>query len=113
MREEAALQLEGRRGRSLGRLDAGAELLELRRGEGRELDLRRARVLGVDHGQQQQLLRRVRAQAHAALQQRQQLRQPIGPALNEVGGAVSVPGQFSEGKSTWVAQLVSTIDALL
>lgn len=32
--------------------------------------------------------------------------------LNEVGGAVSVPGQFSEAKSTWVAQLVSTIDAL-
>ena len=30
--------------------------------------------------------------------------------LNEVGGAVSVPGQFSEGKSTWVAQLISTID---
>ena len=33
--------------------------------------------------------------------------------LNEVGGAVSVPGQFSESKSTWVAQLVSTIDALM
>ena len=32
--------------------------------------------------------------------------------LNEVGGAVSVPGQFSEAKSTWVAQLVSTIDSL-
>lgn len=32
--------------------------------------------------------------------------------LNEVGGAVSVPGQFSESKSTWVAQLVSTIDAM-
>lgn len=32
--------------------------------------------------------------------------------LNEVGGAVSVPGQFSESKSRWVAQLVSTIDAL-
>ena len=25
--------------------------------------------------------------------------------LNEIGGAVSVPGQFSEAKSTWVAQL--------
>ena len=32
--------------------------------------------------------------------------------LNEVGGAVSVPGQFSEGKSSWVAQLISTIDAM-
>jgi|MDSW01.2.fsa_nt_gb hypothetical protein len=32
--------------------------------------------------------------------------------LNEVGGAVSVPGQFSEAKSTWVAQLISTIDSL-
>ena len=32
--------------------------------------------------------------------------------LNEVGGAVSVPGQFSEAKSAWVAQLVTTIDAL-
>ena len=32
--------------------------------------------------------------------------------LNEVGGAVSVPGQFSDAKSTWVAQLVLTLDAL-
>lgn len=32
--------------------------------------------------------------------------------LNEVGGAVSVPGQFSDAKSAWVAQLVATVDAL-
>ena len=32
--------------------------------------------------------------------------------LNEIGGAVSVPGQFSEAKSTWVAQLISTVDSL-
>ena len=32
--------------------------------------------------------------------------------MAEVGGAVSAPGQFSDAKSEWVAQLIRTLDAL-
>ena len=32
--------------------------------------------------------------------------------LSQVGGSVSVPGQFTDAKSAWIAQLVATIDAL-
>ena len=68
----------------LRRADAAPELLELRGGEGGKLGLRGVRGLVVDHGEQQQLLRRVRRQPRATPQQRQQLRDAVRAALGEV-----------------------------